>query len=97
LEDEAWDAYLDNANDKDDVVLAYHWTKSLSLGNHFAVLATFGMKKTSWLIVFIYAVVLILINISSSYIYGKLTESGQDSHIQLQKDSLSGVGEKGHK
>jgi len=72
LEDKAWVQYLALSQENKVATLAYHWKKSLSKGEHFSILATFGEKKASWLIVFFYVVIIVILNLFSTFTYEKM-------------------------
>lgn len=70
LEDKAWETYLSPMKINGETILAYHWKKSeLAKGDHFSVLATFGCKRVSKRIIFLYLAVILVLNLVSSVIY----------------------------
>lgn len=87
LEDKAWDTYLALTSQNKEAILAYHWKKEIKPAEHFSVLATFGEKKTSWLTVFFYLVIIILLNCISNFAYDKIGHKDNAATSQQQDNN----------
>lgn len=85
LEDRAWDKYLPAPWTGKEAILAYHWKKDVASTEHYSVLATFGNKRASKRILFLYVVVIVLLNCASNLAYdciNTLNSSNNDNTTQ---------------